>query len=134
MDVPPASGQMDWVQALAGPLAGATCLWQDLDGLHVEPAPGDPPYTSIVWGWRPDSWLVRVRLDGALAFVVVHDGSGGTSAAPTVPWDVADLRVAASKGRGPEHDGVGTAYEQIIVDGITGGAGPVTFIRPARDA
>lgn len=137
--MPPASGQMEWHEALAGPLAGATCLWQDLDGLHVEPAPHDPPYTSILWAWRPDSWLVRIRLDGPAAFVAVHDGTGG---AATVPWDAGDsqsagdLRVAASKGRGPAPaaGGLGAAYEQIVVDGICDGTGPVTFIRPVHRA
>ena len=72
----PASGRMTWAQAVAGPLAEATCLWQDLDGLHVSVAPDVPPPTSILWGWRPDSWLVRARLDGDTAFVAVHDGTG----------------------------------------------------------
>jgi hypothetical protein len=138
MGVPPANGQMEWREALAGPLAGATCLWQDLDGLHVEHAPEEPPYTSILWAWRPDSWLVRVRLDGSTVFVAVHDGNAST-ATPAVPWDAGDsqsagdLRVAASRGRGPvpADGGTGAAYEQIIADGIAEGTGPVTFIRPA---
>jgi hypothetical protein len=141
MNVPPASGQLEWGETLAGPLAGATCLWQDLDGLHVEQAPPDPPHTSILWAWRPDSWLVRVRLDGPIAFVAVHDGTGGT-ATSAVPWDAGDsrsagdLRVAASTGRGPApaDGGPGAAYEQVVVDGIADGAGPVTFIRPAGHA
>jgi hypothetical protein len=124
---------MEWREALAGPLAEATCLWQDLDGLHVEPAPAGPPYTSILWAWRPDSWLVRVRLDGSTAFVAVHDGTAGT-ATRTVPWAVGDLRVAASKGRRPTDGGPGATYDQVVVDGIADGAGPVTFIRPAHHA
>jgi hypothetical protein len=126
---------MGWGEAVAGPLAGATCLWQDLDGLHVAAAPVTPPYTSILWAWRPDSWLVRVRLDEGRALVAVHDGTGALSA---IPWDVGDgrsagdLRVAASRGRGPEPDsgGAGAAYEQVVVHGING-TGPVTFIRPS---
>ncbi len=137
MTVPPGSGPMSWTQAVAGPLAGATCLWQDLDGLHVEPAPQASPYTSVLWAWRPDSWLVRVRLDGDMAFVAVHDGSGAV-AAPAVSWDAGDgrpggdLRVAASRGRGPGpgDGGVGAGYEQIVADGTAEGAGPITFIRP----
>jgi hypothetical protein len=129
---------MTWAAAVAGPLAGATCLWQDLDGLHVEAAPATPPYTSILWAWRPDSWLVRVRLDEDRALVAVHQGTGAVRA---VPWDVGDgqsggdLRVAASRGRGPspELGGAGAPYEQIVVDGIDDVVGPVTFIRPARD-
>ena len=58
---------MSWAQAVAGPLAGATCLWQDLDGLHVETAPPSPPPTSILWGWLARTRLVRARLDGGTA-------------------------------------------------------------------
>jgi hypothetical protein len=137
MSTPPDSGQMEWSAAIAGPLAGATCLWQDLDGLHVEPAPDAPPPASILWAWRPDSWLVRVRLDANTAFVAVHDGSGAVADA-TVPWDIGDRetagdgRIAASCGRGPGRaaGGVGAVYEQVVVDGITDRTGPVTFIRP----
>jgi hypothetical protein len=58
--------------------------------------------------------------------------------ARTVPWNTGDdsssgdLRVAASRGRGPSaaEGGAGAAYEQIVVDGIDDGAGPVTFLRP----
>jgi hypothetical protein len=129
---------MPWAQAVAGPLAGATCLWQDLDGLHVSPAPGSAPPTSILWGWRDDGFLVRARLDGHLAFVAVHDARSGDLAS-TVPWNPGDgqsdgdLRIAASRGRGPARDlgGVGTVYEQVVVDGIADDVGPVTFIRPA---
>jgi hypothetical protein len=127
---------MPWADALTGPLAGATCLWQDLDGLHVAEAPDSPPPTSILWAWRPDSWLVRARLDGDIALVAVNDGAGLVR---TVPWDVGDgrspgdLRVAASRGRGPSPalGGTGAAYEQIVVDGTSDGVGPVTFLRPA---
>jgi hypothetical protein len=127
---------MPWADAVTGPLAGATCLWQDLDGLHVAAAPAAPPPTSILWAWRPDSWLVRARLDGGTVFVAVHDGAG---LHPTVPWNTGDgrakedLRVAASGGRGPAPGlgGVGAAYEQVVVDGAGDGVGPVTFLRPA---
>ena len=133
----PASGRMSWAQALAGPLAGLTCLWQDLDGLHIEPAPASAPPASLLWGWRDGSYLARVRLDGDTAFVAVHDvdtaGTGG-AAGSVVPWALGDRRIAAHHGRGPSADagGLGAAYEQIVVDGIEGGAGPITFIRPSR--
>ncbi len=66
----------------------------------------------------------------------MHDGAGLVR---TVPWDIGgghsggDLRVVASRGRGPAQDlgGGGAAYEQVVVDGISDGAGPVTFLRPA---
>ena len=127
-------GQKTWSQALAGPLAGATCLWQDLDGLHVAPAPDVAPPTSILWAWQPDRLLVRLRLDGQTAYVAVHDPA---TQAPvrTVPWDaVKDGRVLSSVGRGPDADsgGTGATYEQVVV--AAAGAGPITFVRPADNA
>jgi hypothetical protein len=134
----PVAGKMAWARALAGPLDGVTCLWQDLDGLHVEPAPADPPPTSVLWGWRGDQYLVRARLDGGTAFVAVHDavGPAGSSGSAVLPWGAGDHRVDASQGRGPaaESGGVGDGYEQIVVDGISDGAGPITFLRPVRAA
>jgi hypothetical protein len=139
----PHDGRMTWSQAMAGPLAGATCLWQDLDGLHVEAPPAAAPPTSIMWAWRPDGLLIRLRLDGQTCYVAVHDPAAGrpVPAVPirtvpirTVPWDPSDGRVAGSAGRGPDARGGGTGarYEQVILDGT--GGGPVTFVRPARDA
>lgn len=32
-------------------LNGYTCLWQDLDGLHVTGPPQSAPPTSILWAW-----------------------------------------------------------------------------------
>jgi len=83
MSASPSSGRMSWTEAVAGPRASATGLWQDLDSLRVSPAPEAPPSTSILWGWRPDSWLVPAT------------------------------------------------YEQVVVDGIGDGVGPITFLRPA---
>jgi hypothetical protein len=124
---------MTWDKAVAGPLRGATCLWQDLDGLHVEAAPAAPPPTSIMWGWLDSGRLVRLRLDGDTAFVAVLDAPSATQAAPTVPWSADDGRVASAQGRGPSqtHGGAGTAYEQVIDDGISSGTGQITYIRPA---
>jgi hypothetical protein len=137
---------MTWAEALSGPLTGCTCLWQDLDGLHVEPPPFDAPPTSILWGWRGSSFLVRARLDGDTAYVAVVDDvaaldpdAGPVFAANTVAWALDDGRVAAAvgaveAGRGPgrERGGVGARYEQIVVGGIE--TGPITFVRPAAHA
>jgi hypothetical protein len=133
------TGKMAWRQAVAGPLAGATCLWQDLDGLHVEPAPELPPPTSILWAWADDgSRLARVRLDNGIALVAVHhdQSAGQARGGRTLPWSLQDGRIAASQGRGPapEDGGVGAVYEQIVVDGISEGVGPVTFLRLLRPA
>jgi hypothetical protein len=130
-----------WAEVVAGPLAGATCLWQDLDGLHVSAAPADAPPTSILWGWRADGGLIRVRLDGDAAFVAelspaeIAEAGG---AVRTVEWDIrgdghGDARVAGVRAPGVRPEvGPGAGYEQVVVDGIEGGVGPVTFIRPAR--
>ena len=133
------SGKMTWEQAVAGPLAGTTCLWQDLDGLHVEPAPESPPPTSVLWAWSGDgSRLVRLRLDGGTSFVAQHHqpraGQLTAGGGQILPWSLGDGRIAASRGRGPapEDGGVGAGYEQIVIDGISDGVGPVTFIRPVR--
>jgi hypothetical protein len=137
----PSPGKMPWAQAIVGPLAGATCLWQDVDGLHVAPAPESPPPTSILWGWR-DNCLLRVRLDGDATFIAVHDISDAEGTADpqrpsstTIPWSLGDDRIAASHGRGPSADdgGVGATYEQTVVQG-TEGAGPITFVRPKLKA
>ena len=122
---------MTWLEAVSGPLAGCTCLWQDLDGLHVEPAPSQAPPTSILWGWRGGSALARVRLDADTAYVAVHDPAASGMVA-TVPWAPADGRVAAARGPAPADGGVGARYEQIIISGT--GSGPITFVRPVRDA
>lgn len=126
----PRDGRMTWAEATSGPLAGATCLWQDLDGLHVSAAPGAAPPTSILWGWRPDSWLVRARLDGDMVLVAVHSGGG---AVRTVPWSPGqeDFRIAAYHGPSRDEGGVGAVYDQVVLDGIDEDCGPVTFIRPA---
>lgn len=133
----PRDGRMTWAEAVAGPLGGATCLWQDLDGLHVAPAPAAPPPTSILWAWRGDSLLVRLRLDGQIAYVAVHYPSvqaPGCTPVETVPWSRNDGRVAASVLTGPDaaDGGTGARYEQVIVD--NDGSGPITFVRPAANA
>jgi hypothetical protein len=135
-------GRMTWAEAAFGPLAGCACLWQDLDGLHVEPPPADAPPTSILWGWRGDSVLVRARLDGDVAYIAMLDETAvgtDTVRVTTIPWAPNDGRVAAAvavvdagRGPGPGRGGVGTRYEQVVVGGI--GTGPVTFVRPTRDA
>jgi hypothetical protein len=137
----PDSWGRPWAQVVAGPLAEATCLWQDLDGLHVAAAPADAPPTSIVWGWRADGSMVRVRLDGDAAFVAElgsSEISGAGRAVRTVNWDVradgrGDARVAGVRAPGVAPEvGPGAEYEQVVVTGIGDGVGPVTFVRPAR--
>ena len=130
----PDSGQMTWAEAVAGPLADATCLWQDLDGLHVSPAPRTAPPTSIMWAWRDGPVLIRLRLDGDAAFVALHSGDG--PAVRTLPWTIGpngggDHRVAARREAHGSGGSVGAVYEQVVVEGPGDGTGPVTFVRPA---
>lgn len=120
---------MTWAEAATGPLAGLTCLWQDLDGLHVQEAPDTAPPTSSLWGWDSGAVLARVRLDDQTAYVDVRDVSAETIV-ETHPWDVeGDHRVASSRDRGPAKNsgGAGAVYEQVVLDNDA----PVTFIRPA---
>ena len=48
---------VEWTALRESALAGYTCLWQDLDGVHIAPAPPDAPRTSILWAW-PSAFLV----------------------------------------------------------------------------
>src|SRR5260370_798486 len=41
---------MPWADAVAGPLRGATCLWQDLDGAPVGAAPEPVPPPAVLGG------------------------------------------------------------------------------------
>jgi hypothetical protein len=120
---------MCWTKAIAGPLARAACLRQDLDGPHVPEAPGTPLPTPILWAWRANSWLIRARMDSDTA-LTVHDGAGLVH---TVPWDADDGRVGASRDRGPSAalSGVGAPYEHVVVHGADDGATPISFLRPA---
>lgn len=124
---------MEWAAALAGPLRGATCLWQDLDGLHVSPPPAEVPLTSILWAWRDDGQLVRVRLDEAEALVAMCP-PGSAAAAETVPWATGpdgDKRVAGLRVAPGARLPAGTAFEQVVVAGGGDGTGAVTFVRPS---
>jgi hypothetical protein len=128
---------LPWAEAVRGQLAGATCLWQDLDGLHVAAVPHDAPPTSVLWGWREDGTLLRVRLDGdacgVVAFIAELDAASADQlAVPVVGWDAdKDGRVAGLRRADPAIAGAGGPYQQVVVDGIEEGTGPVTFLRPA---
>ena len=122
------TGRMPWGAALAGPLADAAALWQDLDGLHVTAPPPHPPHTSCLWAWTPGGTCVRVRLDGDPAYVARHTPLPG-EATTTIPWSSEDRRVLAFRPA-DDNAAVDTAYEQIVTS-PDGHGQPVTFIRPA---
>jgi hypothetical protein len=130
MTDPTASGRMTWSAALTGPLAGATCLWQDLDGLHVEAPPQQPPPTSHLWAWTTTGRMHRLRLDGNTAYLATCQPATGE---PTEAWPPDYGRVQAATHR-PGGSQVGTRYIQVIIDGIADDAPPITFIRPAPQA
>jgi hypothetical protein len=124
-------GLTTWEQAVAGPLAAATCLWQDLDGLHVQAPPATPPPTSILWAWTSDATLLRARLDGDTVYLARWRGE--PAGAVVQPWPSDDARVGAYR---PADATAATAlaerYVQVIVYPDTDDtAGPLAFIRPA---
>jgi len=126
-------GRMTWEQALAGPLSGMECLWQDLDGVHRAPPPARAPCTSILWAWSADGRaLRRARLDGGTVFLAGRTvGPDGEDPVVARPWDPQDGRVSAHRtaaGSGPVLE---QRWEQIVDHGLEGGTGPVTFLRPA---
>lgn len=57
-----AHGRRPWAE-IRPLLAGCTCAWADLDGLHAGPPPDSPPLATHLWAWN-DGKLLRVRIDG----------------------------------------------------------------------
>jgi hypothetical protein len=125
-------GSRTWDQAVAD-LTGWTCLWQDLDGLHVASAPSDPPPTSILWAWSEDGAMARLRMAGDnVYFATCPAEPVGASREAVLPWLPADKRVHGATFAPDTTAGLDLRLEQVVVDGIDAGAGPITFQRPAR--
>ena len=131
-------GTSSWAEARPA-LAGADALWQDLDGLHVEPLPEQAPPTSILWAWSAaGDVLHRLRLDGD----VVHraqlavNGEKGDDVQVEVqslqPWAERDGRVAQYRGPTALQDGLGSRWTAVVVPDT--GQGGLTFQLPARIA
>ena len=97
-----------WNEARAA-LEGATCMWQDLDGLHCATAPATAPPTSIVWAWwpYPSDKVARLRIDEDIVYLAEAAWPSGST--PTIPWGADDRRV----GRDPV--GVGHAVRGRVV-------------------
>ena len=107
----------------------AECLWQDLDGLHLAPAPEDSPHTSILWAWTPlgsGGPLWRVRLDGDTCCLAERqpDGQHGE---PLLPWgeeqQIRDARRRARVSGAP--DPVDITLHQVVSN--IAGAVPIPF-------
>ena len=115
----------EWSQVRDEELLGLTCLWQDLDGFHVEPTPSAPPLTSILWAWGTDR-LARVRLDGTTAFVAICPAD--TPGVRAIGWDPNDGRVHAFRPA-PGCPGLDRlVLDEVFIDGEATRGG-VTFLR-----
>jgi hypothetical protein len=121
---------MPWPRLVAEALDGYTCLWQDLDGLHVEAPPPDPPPTSILWAWAADGAMARVRLDGGRGYVATCPADVSTT--EVLPWATDDGRVHAVRKAITSSAGLELRLEQYVDDGLDTGAGPITFLRERR--
>ena len=134
-----------WAQAIKGPLAGAMCLWQDLDGLHVAPPPPTAPPTHLLWAWT-DQAMVRLRLDDEEVFVaslpwpLPADVGPGVHVSRPLPWAKDDKRVAAVRDADDRAPGevLGTRWLVVRDDGLgrasdgdVPAVGAITFLRPA---
>lgn len=129
---------LTWEQALTTLLDGKDCLWQDLDGLHIEPAPAHAPPTSILWAWSTgaapaQTEMVRLRLDpgqDGVTRVYAATATGGPGTALAAYKD--DGRTAAYR---PASAGAATLQALGVVavtEQVAPGRTPVMFIR--RDA
>ncbi len=72
-----AHGLLDWT-TLRERLAGATCLWADVHGVRLGPAPECPPAFTHLWGWWPEARWARVRIDdgGGILAVLTEEETG----------------------------------------------------------
>jgi hypothetical protein len=123
-------GTLSWDETVTTALPGWTCLWQDLDGLHVAAPPTTAPPTSILWAWADDGTMARLRLDGDTAHVAICPAD--TPGVIVQPWTDTDGRVRAARFAADTTTRLDLSLEQVIVDGADSHAGPVTFLRPAR--
>jgi hypothetical protein len=119
-------GRTTWAAALTSDLSGATCLWQDLDGLHVETPPAVAPPTTVLWGWTDNGTLLRLRIDNETVFVARCDKTAGVT---TLPWSPTDNRVAAYRGPAATQGGLGASYVEVTVHGDAEHP-PITFVYP----
>lgn len=111
-----------WNEARAA-LEGATCMWQDLDGLHCATAPATAPPTSIVWAWwpYPSDKVARLRIDEDIVYLAEAAWPSGST--PTIPWGADDRRVAQYRSAPDTSITVTARFATAVVDGLT-------FVRP----
>ncbi|WP_066913591.1 hypothetical protein [Millisia brevis] len=110
-------------------LSGATCLWQDLDGLHRADPPADAPATSILWAWWPDGRVARLRIDGDDVWYAQDRWDKGRRDT-TIAWAADDGRIAGVRVADPATEPAAVVDEQFDV--LT--RGRLTYIVPTAVA
>ncbi|MGW2917817.1 hypothetical protein ACWDBF_08125 [Streptomyces angustmyceticus] len=123
-------GRLTWPEARTL-LAGTTCAWADLDGMHLAPAgdlPEETPCATHLWAWDPLRCL-RLRFDTRHALTAALH-STAPSALPSnsvririsrgMPWAPEDARV------GPLEPDIHTLDPELLE--LTG-ATPAVFVR-----
>lgn len=129
-------------QQLVGELADADrapmeCLWQDIDGVHLEGPPDSAPMTSILWMWPAEASrageerrVYRIRLDGEQAYLAT---AGPADIESTEPWgdlnQVDQMRCAGSFTPTAARE---TRLIELHERVCSGGGTPVTFFDRAE--
>ncbi len=127
---PITGGTMTWTEAITSHLRGWTCLWQDLDGLHIAAPPVAAPPTSILWAWSPDGARARLRLDDQVVHLALCPAD--VPATAVEPWNPTDGRVRATRFAPDTTTGLQLRLEHTVVPGSPSAGGPITFLRAVR--
>ncbi len=118
-------GRLPWTQARET-LADYTCVWLDLDGLHVGAPPRETPIATHIWGWS-NGHYARARLDTDAAYLgVLHETPPPSAAGEpvTVHPRAAVMRSAATGETAPQE------FNELAVELLEiPGPHPVTFVR-----
>ncbi|MFC4628000.1 hypothetical protein ACFO6V_07140 [Promicromonospora alba] len=136
-------GRHDWhhVRHL---LAGADCLWADLDGLHLTTGrdlPSATPVATHLWGWQQDESF-RIRFDRANALVASLRTGPTTGGAPydgtavdDLPTTLVTVRISDGLPWTEDRHEVGKLPQAVYNARFElleiAGAAPVTFVRAA---
>lgn len=91
-------GRLEWGDVV-GELAGATCVWQDLKGLHSGPVPEDAPLASHLWAWRgSQSWRFRVDGDTCVGAALNRDDGAASQGLAVLPRSTPDSSLSVLLG------------------------------------
>lgn len=111
-------------------LGAVECMWQDLDGFHLEALPDQLPHTSILWAWSNTKGLTvayRLRLDDKvvyLASIEVPSESGECLSVWGGRGEVAAAHDHAAEMGAPDPTALALRY---VTDDPPGGAVPIPF-------